>query len=143
MELTRTCPPSQLPIEYATSADFIFRRGTTFRATFSFKLPNQDPLVPALPQPLTGIIVTFHLLEKTKTVETLTLSSGQAPHLSGSSVTITDILNGKAVVLITDEYTQSIPITFKEAYWWVTLTLPDGQVLFRGNGTVIVKYPYE
>ncbi len=146
MELTRTCPPFPLPIEYTTSGEFVFRRGTTFRATFGFKLPTEDSSIPiedSNPQPLTNTVVTFHLLEKGKTVEALILSSGDAPHSSGSSVTISDSPNGKAVVLITDEYTASIPKTFKAAYWWITLSPSNGDIDFRGKGTVVVKEPYE
>ncbi len=133
MELTRICSPS--PPVTKQFLDLVFYRGTTFRATFTFKDSQNNPLS------LTGIEVKFHLLEIKGDEQLIILSSTSSPNTNNSSIIIPTPSNGKANIVFSDEETSLIE--FDNARWWLTLTLPNGDVLSRGKGKVEIKEPYE
>lgn len=131
MELTRNC--SIVGSEAVLSADFTIYKRTTFRPVFKFKNPNGSPMS------LLNIVVTFYI-EDDKAVQILKIDS-VLPTLNGSRIIITDVVNGFADLLITDEETSLLQ--FKKANWWISIALLNGDVFTRGSGDIFLKQPFE
>lgn len=132
MNLTRVCSPNEP--ETVQKASLSIYKGTTFRITVSFK---QNDGVTALS--LTDIVVTFNVVDLDN--NTILTVSSDVVNVNGSTVDITDIPGGVADVIITDEDTALFTET--EGYWWMTLTLLNGDKLLRGRGNIYIKQPYE
>ena len=77
--------------------------------------------------------------DETKEYFKLSSSNSGLPNIT--SMKIIEQSEGKAELLITDEDTSLID--FKNGYWWVTLTFPNGDTVLRGKGKVLIKEPYE
>lgn len=131
MDLTRVCSPATPTT--VESFDFILYKGITFRPIFKFKDSDGTAL------PISGKIITFHISDKTG-IDILTVDSNNIT-ANGSTVVITDDLNGIVEVLITDE--ETLLLDFDCGYWWITLTLLNGDILLRGKGSIYLKEPYE
>lgn len=130
MELTRTCiAPSPI---LQSSKDFNLYKDITFRPIFKFKDSEGDPLS------LVTTVITFYIVsgngENILTISSTTITP------NGSTIVLVDEIGGIIEVLITDEETSELD--FKEANWWITLTLLNGDVVLRGKGIITLSEIY-
>lgn len=111
-------------------------KGFTFTRTFSFNAPaaGSTPANPLIGPPinLTGKSIIFNLRCGAVNLE---INSG-TPSLLGSTITITDALNGKYTLKLTDEETERFlaPI----GRWWMTL-IDGGDETPLGYGGITVS----
>lgn len=131
MDLTRVCNSSTSTI-LTESADFLFYRGTTFRAIVKFKQSNTNPL------PISGKVINFTMAKEDGT--NILFFSSSLTTSNGSKINIIDDLNGIVEILITDEETQSF--VENKAKWWLTLSLLNGDTVLRAKGQIVIKNLY-
>jgi hypothetical protein len=132
MQLTREFITPSLT-EIKDSVDITLYKGTTFRATFTFKNANETPL------DLMYTEILFNFVKKDGTPFLIIQTSNVTSN--GSIITIASPpQSGTAELLITDEETTSID--FEQGHWWLTLDIGSDKLL-RGRGKVFIKEPYE
>lgn len=131
MDLTRACTTTPPPV-ITKSVDFVFYRGTTFRAKFSFKTDTGAPIN------ITNMGITFNVVNDQEVLLFSLNENILGPN--GSTINVLNAINGEVEILITDEHTTLLTIGILS--WWITLNPINGDKLLRGKGQIEVMNPY-
>lgn len=130
MELTRICIPELQPL--IEIVNFTLYKGITFRYQFEFVDENNDPI------PISGQVVNFYIVDN-EGESIININSSSVSPL-GSTISTIDSPNGIVEILITDE--ETLELSLSSGYWWITLTLSNGDVNMKGKGLIYLKEPY-
>jgi len=133
MELTKVCTVASITTLFSSS-QLTFLKGTTFRENIVIKDSNGDPI------DLTDNEVTLYLV-KVDGTEIFNIGTDLPATTYNSIITKSDAVNGEVEILITDE--ETFNMDFSSGKWWISLNLLNGDILYKENGSIIVKEPWE